>query len=410
MRILDRWREIVDVLARRKLRTALTALSVAWGIFMLVALLAAGNGLASGIEASFSRDATDSVWVNPGVMSKPFAGNPVGRPIFLDDADRELVPAAVPFAENLSASVQVGERTTRHGARQGSFTVVGCEPPYEFIERLDAQTGRFLNAADLAERRKVVVLGRKVAESLFAPGDDPRGADVTIGSAVFQVVGVVADESDDWSEQAIFMPLSTARLALGTGARIGSFSFTVGAVSVEDSEAAMQALIRLLAARKNFAPDDKRAVRIWNNRESSGRFQGLFAGIRLFVWIIGLGTILAGVVGVSNIMLISVAERTREIGVRKAIGAKPAAIVLMIVEEAIVITLVSGYLGLVAAVAAVTAAGRMMPKTEYFATPVVDLGVGLAATAVLVVAGTLAGLFPARRAARVNPIVALRTE
>jgi putative ABC transport system permease protein len=247
---------------------------------------------------------------------------------------------------------------------------------------------------------------------LFPGGEDPLGGIIEIGRIAFTVVGVFEEEEEDSEQRTIYIPLSTAQLGwpAGGGRRIHYFLFTVGEASAAVTDEAVADLRGLMSARKGFAPDDKDALRVWNNQEIYERFRRLFFGIRTFVWVIGLGTILAGIVGVSNIMLISVQERTREIGVRKAVGAPPASIIVMILQESLAITLVSGYLGLVAGLAVVQAVQAALPPTPFFRKPDVDLAVGLGATLVLVVAGALAGLFPALRAARVNPIAALRVE
>ena len=412
---LDRWREILETLWRRKLRTLLTALSVSWGIFMLVILLGAGNGLSNGAQAEFGRDATNSVWVNPGRLSKPFQGQPVGKVVRMANEDYELIKEGVEVADQSSARFNPpGELTVSYGNRNAGFNVRGVHPAYERIEKTSVIAGRYLNEDDQRDRRKVAVIGLKVKDSLFRLGQDPLGAVIRIGNASFQVVGVFEEENDQNELQTIYIPVSTGQLVFGGvgggNSRIDQVSFTIGDATVEQSNAAVEELRAQLSARHHFSPEDKRAVFIWNNAEMSEKFNGLFRGIRAFIWVIGLGTILAGVVGVSNIMLISVQERTREIGVRKAVGAPPASIVAMIVEESLAITVVSGYVGLVAGIGLLTFAQKVLPRTPFFRNPDVDLRVALAATGVLVLAGVLAGLFPALRAARINPIAALRVE
>jgi putative ABC transport system permease protein len=409
---LDRWREILEVLWRRKLRTLLTALSVSWGIFMLVILLGAGNGLSNGAEAEFSRDATNAVWVNPGRLSKPFEGQPVGKQVRLNMEDYRLVRDQVLLADLKSARYSVpGAPMVSRGSRTGAYAVRGVHPEHEGIEKSIIYEGRFLNAEDIDERRKVAVIGIKVKENLFASGEPAIGAGVRIGNAWFTVVGLFREEDEESEEQKIYVPITTTHLIYGGAQEVHQVMFTIAnRATGAQGEAAVEDLRRQLAARHQFNPEDKRAVFMWNSQEMSERFASLFRGIRGFIWIIGLGTILAGVVGVSNIMLISVQERTREIGVRKAVGAPPASIVLMVVEEALAITLVSGYTGLVAGVGLLTLAQKVLPPTPFFRRPDVDLAVAIGATGVLVVAGVLAGLFPALRAARINPIAALRVE
>lgn len=408
---LDAWREILEVLWRRKLRTLLTALSVAWGIFMLVVLLGAGKGLSNGAESEFMHDATNSVWVNPGRLSKPFEGQPIGKIVRFDMDDYALLKDEVSIADRRSARWQGGgSLSVTRGVRSASYPVRGVHPQYEGIENTFIVDGRYLNDEDMRLRRKVAVIGVKVRDNLFAPGEAVVGALLRLGNAWFTVVGLFREENEEREENAIYIPISTSHVVYDGTGQVHSLGFTVGDTSAKETERVIDELHRQLARRHHFAFEDKRALFIWNTQEMSARFLGLFRGIRSFIWIISLGTILAGVVGVSNIMLISVQERTREIGVRKAVGAQPVSIVLMIIQEALAITLVSGYLGLVAGVGALTIAQKVLPPTPYFKRPDVDLAVALGATGVLVVAGVVAGLFPALRAARINPIAALRVE
>jgi putative ABC transport system permease protein len=411
MESLDRWREILEVLWRRKLRTALTALSVAWGIFMLVVLLAAGRGLSNGAEAEFGRDATNVLWIAGGTLSKAHNGNPVGKRVRLFNDDYAATRAAVPIIDHARVRARLPPTTkTRRGQNSDIFPVQSCLPGNELIEKSELVRGRFINELDQRERRKVAAIGIKVEAALF-PGNEPSiGGSIIIGTTTFTVVGVFEEEAEEDEQQVIYIPLSTAQMMMKNAGRIDDMTLAVGDASADEAGRALETLTTLLSARHGFAPGDKQALRAWNNQEVNEQFQKLFGGIRAFVWIIGLGTILAGVVGVSNIMLISVQERTREIGVRKAVGATPASIVAMVLQEALAITLVSGYLGLVAAVAVVAAAQSVLPNAPYFRHPDVDLAVGVGATIVLVLAGLLAGLFPALRAARVNPIAALRVE
>lgn len=411
MRFVDRWREIAQVLLRRKLRTALTALAVAWGIFMLVVLLAAGNGLSRGTEAQFANDAMNAVWVHPGVTSKPHEGLPKGRRVRLALPDVDMVrksSSTVDFATG--RLYPVPNVTVAHGTRQGVFPIRAVHPDNLSIENAQVVLGRYLDPLDEKERRKVAVLGRKVVESLFPRGASPLGAWLRIGRGVWQVVGVFEEENEEREQQMIYVPMSSAQLAWTAAARVDEIAFTVGDADRATADALVADVRATLARTHGFDVEDKSALRTWNNQEMAEMFGKIFGGIRAFVWIIGLGTILAGVVGVGNIMLISVQERTREFGLRKAIGAPPWAIVVMVLEEALAITLVSGYAGLLAAIAVVSAVNSALPPVDFFKRPEVDLGVGLAATAVLTVTGMLAGLVPARRAARTNPIAALRVE
>jgi putative ABC transport system permease protein len=408
---LDRWQEIGQVLRRRKLRTALTAFSVAWGIFMLVILLGAGAGLQHGAEYGFRDDATNSIWVYPGRTSVPHEGHAVGRPVQFTNDDHDAVHEAVRAVEYITSRFYLeGQFMVSRGERHASFDVRSCHPDHRYLENTIVVAGRFLNDLDVRERRKVAVIGPTVVAALFAPHEDPLGAWIDVRGIPYRVVGVFEDTGGEGELRKIYVPISTAQMAYNGQNRVHQIMFTLGDADVEQSRIIADEVRGLLARRHDFSPADKAAVRVSNNLEQFQKFLDLFRMIRLFTWVIGIGTILAGIVGVSNIMLISVKERTREIGVRKAVGATPSAIVGLIVQEALVITAVSGYIGMLAGIGALELAARLVPKSDFMRDPEVDLGVVVGATLVLVASGLLAGYFPARRAARINPVEALRAE
>lgn len=408
---LDRFGEIFETLRRNRLRTLLTALSVAWGIFMLVLLLGAGTGLRNGAEASFGGRAEGSFWVFPGQTSMPYQGTNPGRRIRLSNADFEAVRDRVDPVQEISARHFVGGgQTVSYGDRRSSFYLRAVHPAFAHIGRLELVEGRFLNDIDIRERRKVVVIGVEVARFLFPDGVDPLGERIAVGDILYKVVGVCDEPGGEGELRSIYIPLSTAQVAYGSGDRIHQLMLTTGAASTEEAEATEERIRSLLAARHQFSPDDRRAVRIHNNIEGRERMNRMLDAIRIFVWIVGAGTVVAGIVGVSNIMLISVKERTREIGVRKALGAPPGSITSLIMLEAILLTTLAGYVGLVAGVGVIELAAAYMPASEYFRDPEIEFGAAVGATLLLVLFGALAGYFPARRAAGVNPIVALRAD
>ncbi len=411
MNSLDRWREIGASLGRRKLRTSLTALSVAWGIFMLVILLAAGNGLANGADTAFRDDAANSVWLFPSRTTKPFAGRPKGRSIRMDNEDFSLVAKSVKVADHLSARFEPpGIANVSRRDKHGVFPVKAVHADNRYLEKTIITEGRYLNEADVRQRRKVVVAGRKAVSILFPRGEDALGGEITIGRSAFTLIGVSETVGDQKEQETLYIPITTGQLVFGGTNEIDRLMFTVGDTPVKVAEAVVEDLRRRLANRHGYDPTDPRGIRVRNNHFMHQKMQGVLWAIRSFVWLIGLGTILAGVVGVGNIMLISVKERTKEFGIRKALGATPWSIVLMVMEEALLVTTVAGYLGLVAAVGVVEFAKTMLPGNDFFKNPDVDIGVGLSATAILVVAGILAGLWPARRAAKVHPVEAFRAE
>lgn len=407
---LDQWREILDTMRMSKLRTAATALAVAWGIFMLVILLGAGRGIENGVEHNFRDDAVNSLWLYPGRTSKPHAGYGVGRPVQFDNSDFDALLSTIEEIDRATGRFYLqGEFTVRFGRNVSSFEVRACHPGHRYIENTIIDSGRFINDRDLQDRRKVAVIGPQVIKQLFGR-KPPLGAWIEVSGTPYRVVGTFVDEGWDSENSKIYIPITTAQTAYGGGETIHQIMFTVGDASAEDAERIASEARVLLAGRHNFAERDKRAIRVRNNVESFAKITSLFASIRLFIWIVGIGTILAGIIGVSNIMLISVRERTKEIGVRKAIGATPGTIVRQIVVESLVITASSGYLGMVAGLFALELVRKYVPPSDFFMNPEANLGVVGAATVMLVISGLLAAYFPARLAARINPVEALRAE
>jgi putative ABC transport system permease protein len=408
--MFDALAEIFATLRRNKLRTLLTGMSVAWGVFMLVILLGAGRGLENGAAWEFRDDAVNSLFVGAGRTSMPFGGRGPGREIRFKNADFAALPAEVPGIERISGRFFLwGEFSVSYRGKRGAFEIRGTHPEHRYLEKTLITAGRFLNDRDLAERRKVCVIGLPVKAFLF--GDRaPLGEHINIRGLEYTVVGVFDDVGGENELRKIYIPITTAQLIYGAPERIHQLLFTIGDASVEQSLAIADETRRVLARRHGFSPDDRRAVRIQNNLEQYDRLTRVFVWIRGFVWVVGVGTLLAGIVGISNIMLISVAERTREIGVRKALGATPGSVIGMIMTEAVLITSVSGYVGLVAGVGLVELVARLAPDVPFLRAPDVDLSIALSATALIVAAGVLAGFFPAWRAARVNPVTALREE
>lgn len=406
----DQWREILETLRMSKLRTAATALSVAWGIFMLVILLGAGRGIENGVAHNFQDDAVNSIWVYQGVTSKPHAGYGVGRQVKFDNADYEALLSNIEEVEHATGRFYLsGEFTVRFGREVSSFEVRACHPGHRYIENTIITAGRFINDEDLEARRKVAVIGPQVIEQLFGH-HDPMGKWIEVSGTPYRVVGTFNDDGWESEQSKIYIPITTAQTAYGGGTSIHQIMFTVGDASAEDAERIANETRDMLAARHNFSPTDKRAVRVRNNVESFAKISSLFASIRLFIWIVGIGTILAGIIGVSNVMLISVRERTKEIGIRKALGATPGTIVRQIVVESLVITASSGYVGLVGGLGALEMVNRYVPPNDYFRHPDANLAVVAGATVLLVISGLLAAYFPARLAARINPVEALRAE
>ncbi len=411
---LDTWQEIYFTIKQNKLRTFLTAFSVSWGIFMLVLLLGVGNGLENGVKYQFRDVATNSIWVSPGQTSMPYKGMKSGRRLQLTNEDYKTIHNNISEIDHMSGRFWVnGEYTVRYRDKYSAFDLMGCSPGHMYIENQQVVSGRFINDLDMENKRKVAAIGVDVRDILFGK-EDPIGKYIDIGGIQYMVVGVYDDAGGGSEVKRIFIPLSTAQLAYNGSNQVHQIMFTVGDASEKESENIVNEVKQILINKYKFSPDDNRAVFIWNNVQQFKKFMDLFAGIRLFLWIVGIGTIIAGIVGVSNIMLIVVKERTREIGVRKAMGATPGSIVRLFLQESVVITFLAGYFGLLAGIGLIEGLNYLMHtmqvNAEYFRNPQVQISAAAGATMLLVLAGLVAGYFPARKAARVNPIEALRDE
>jgi putative ABC transport system permease protein len=412
----DHWREIYEALRGNKMRTFLTAFGVFWGIFMLMVMLASGNGLWNGVRQGFDNGATNSLFVWTQRTSKPYRGMPTGRQVQLDTGDiaaihQQIPEAAVVCPRNQLGGFRGGNNVTR-GTKAGAFSVMGDVPEIGRVQSVSVTAGRFLNHLDLEERRKVAVIGSRVREVLFTKDENPLDGSIRINGVYFKVIGVFkpSTSGDDREEQpqTIFVPFTTFKTAFNFGDRVGWFAI----ISKDDVPASVAEtkVLALLKERHRVAPDDDRAFGHFNMEKEYGQIQGLFSGIDALVWIVGIGTLSAGVIGVSNIMLVIVRERTNEIGLRRAVGATPLAITTQIIFESLALTISAGYLGLMAGVGVVALIGKLIANSpaEMFRDPEVAFGSALATLAILIGAGILAGLIPARRAVKISPVEALR--
>jgi putative ABC transport system permease protein len=417
---IDKWREIFGTLRRHKLRSTLTAFGVFWGIFMLTVLLGAGKGLQNGVDMGFPR-VTNTVFIwSQGPTQIPFQGMPIGRWIKFspgDPATIEKEVKSVGFIRGLnSVGVWGGSAPyTVRKSKNGGFAVQGGYAGVEDIDALTIVVGRSINALDEKERRKVAVIGQRVRDQLFTKDESPLGEDITVNGITFQVIGVFTSSQEGnqrQEEERIYLPNDTLRYAFNQIGSVGSFVIVPkpgvhAAVAENDVKAH-------LAKINKVSPDDRGVFGSWNMQNQYEKVQGLFTGINVFSWVVAIGTIFAGAVGVGNIMLIVVKERTREIGLRKALGATPASIVAMIVQESVFITAVAGYAGLVVGTLLIESIAKVVEagggKAGFFGPPEVEFKTAMVALVVLVVAGLLASLLPAAKAAAVNPIVALQDE
>ncbi len=419
---LDRWQEIMSALKKNKMRTFLTAFGVFWGIFMLVVMLGAGNGLRNGITSDFGDFATNSVFMWTRSTTIPYKGLPKGRYYNFKADDIEALRKEIPEIDILSPRTQGGGsregNNVVRGTKSGAFSIMGDYPEWNEIDPVTITAGRFLNNADLKEKRKVVVIGSKVVEILFQPGENPLGQYIQIQGIYFQVIGTFKPLTTGINfggdkEQSIYMPLTTFQRVYNWGDVIGWFAFTskkgIAASEVEEKASA------LLRRRHMVSPDDTQAIGSFNLEKQFNQMTGLFAGINGLIWIVGIGTLLAGVIGISNIMLVIVKERTKEIGIQRAIGAPPAKIISQIITESVFLTTFAGYFGLVVSVALLEGLNKVLlsgatGENTMFKNPGIDFNMAVIALLILIVSGAVAGLVPARKAVSIKPIDALRYE
>ena len=409
---IDKWQEIFSTIRKNKLRTFLTGFSVAWGIFMLVVLLGSGVGLENGVRREFAGDATSIIRILGGRTSLAYDGIQAGRDIRLTNDDYDRVKYLVPRADNFSARRRVSFENSKISYKKeyGTFDILGVHPDMRVIGQIRIEEGRFINEVDVKEIRKVVVISKIIAGELFRYGEQPIGQYVKIGSIPFQVAGIY-ENPDKYDNRIAYIPLSTAQKVFAGSNIIHNIMYTTGDMNEPENEASIQMIREDFAKRFRFDPNDKRALWIRDNLREYRRFQSLFFFVNLFVGFVGLMTIAAGVVGVSNIMVIVVKERTKEIGIRKALGATPRSIISLILLESVFITTLAGYFGLVAGVGLLELLSPLFENSDtYFLNPHADFNIAMGATLVLIISGTIAGLVPALRAARIKPIEALRDE
>ncbi len=412
---LERWQEIFETISKNKLRTFLTGLSVASGIFILVILLGIGEGMRNGISREFEQDAANILYIYTGITSKEHKGLNPGRRISMKNDDFDHV--STKYQDELefkSSTYTIWSGLVNYGNESGSYRVEGVWSDYQFLENASMVSGRYLNFSDHQNYEKVVVIGNKVKNDLFKEKEDPIGEYIQISNINFKVIGVFSDPGGEREETRVFLPITTAQRVFSGGNNIRNMSFTLQKEeSFEDALAASEQFTgeveAYLKEKHTIAPDDASAVSVNNSLENAKRFYDLMDMIKFFFWGVGICTIIAGIVGVSNIMLIIVKERTKEIGVRKALGAQPLSIIAMVLHESIFVTTIAGFIGLITSLALLEFVGPLI-ETQYISNPSINFGVAITTVFILVIAGALAGFFPAWRAARIKPIIALRDE
>ncbi|MBR5651099.1 MAG: ABC transporter permease [Bacteroidales bacterium] len=412
--------EIWQTIARNKTRSLLTAFGVFWGIFLLVVLISTGNGFENGLMKQVEGVTPNTGFFFASQTSEPYKGYQKGRSWSMQMADLEAIREAFPCIKAISPEASVWsseDKNVLYGSRGGSFTVKGVLPEYNEIEKSKIIKGRFINATDIATNRKVCLLGKKVYTTMFEKGENPIGKMVKVNGIYFQVVGVARSYTENVQingsvDESVILPFTTMQQVFALGDKIGFFAFVADddtpISSIEDD------MKQLIKQRHDIAPTDNEAIQTFDLSEIFKAFKGLFFGIHILIWIVGLGTLMSGIIGVSNIMLVTVKERTREIGVRRAIGAKPKNIISQVLSESLLLTTLAGVVGLcigVGIMAVVTMVTSNMPSDNMmFQDPNMSFKAAVAATIIVIISGLLAGVLPAWRAIQIKAIDAIREE
>ena len=416
--MIDFVQEIYGTIKRNKLRTALTGFAVAWGIFMLIVLLGAGNGLLNAFEQQSGDMAMNSFQIWPGRTSMAYQGLQEGRNIKLTEKELELTRQMKEHVTHASAILEQGGVILSYKQDHVSLQMTGAMPNYPETNGLKLKEGRFINQLDMEDRRKVIVLHEKTIEMLL--GNEKHqaiGKHINASGIAYQIVGIYTTPMEEFSPTA-YLPYTTLQLIYNKGDGVGSLVFLTKDINDMPSSEAFETEYRTAISRvKQFDAEDRSAIWVWNRFSQYLQQQTASDLLRTSIWVIGIFTLLSGIVGVSNIMLITVKERTHEFGIRKALGAKPYSILTLIIAESITITTLFGYIGMIAGIAVTEYMNKVageqvmdigVASATVFVNPTVDLHIAIQATLTLIIAGTLAGFFPARKAVMIRPIEALR--
>jgi putative ABC transport system permease protein len=411
--------EILETMKRNKMRTFLTGFAVAWGIFMLIVLLGAGQGLQNGVMSNFAGRAMNRVSINPGWTSMPYKGYRADRAIRFDERTVEFVRTHIPEVKHLSAGFGMAvSGGISYGKEYGSWNLNACLPDLVNIEYMTFPKGRFINMVDQVQKRKVAVISKSIEETLFKNGEESLGKYIVAAGIAFQVIGVYEKPLTPGFNEPIYIPISTASTLYDRGWGIRQIVFTTDGIdTVEQADALTERIREVMGPWLGFDPTDTSAIYIWNSTREAAETKMIFGFLNMFLWVIGFACVMAGIVGVGNIMLVTVKERTREIGIRKAIGATPRSIIKMVIIEAIFITTVAGYIGIIFGLGLTELISRGLSVTgaegadiTMFKDPTVGLGIVFSVLGLLVACGVVAGLIPSLRATRIRPIEAMRAD
>ncbi|MEM8846423.1 MAG: ABC transporter permease [Bacteroidota bacterium] len=402
----DIWQEIFHTLKNNKLRTFLTGFSVGWAIFILVMLLASVNGMQNGFTNQFNDDATNTIFVRPGTTSKAYAGFEKDRRIQFENDDYEYIKQSFPKDIEQISARYYSNTIARYKSETGSYPLQGVHSDFQVIEKTIITEGRYFNNVDVLNRAKVAIIGRKVQEDLFDK-EDAIGKFVEFNGLPYRIIGIFIDEGDDNAERRIYAPITTLQRTYGNTNNISQIALTYN-TSYDLTEALefSQRLEDIMKRRHKISPDDQAGINVWNYAEAFDNISSFSTVLSAISIGVGFLILVAGIVGIGNIMVFTIKERTKEIGIRKALGAMPKQIINLVLLESTFITALSGFIGLIFAWIILSLIGPNIDAPA-FSNPSVNLSTVVTATIILIVAGVLAGLIPAIKAANVKPIVAL---
>jgi len=405
----DRWQEIFETIRKNKLRTVLSGFTVALGIFIFIVLFGFGNGLKNSFKQFFLDDATNTLFVYPGRTSKPYRGFKANRRIEFENSDlKDIKENFKFFVEDITPRINRSARV-RYKGESDNYSSRAVAPSHQFIEKTIIMKGRFINEDDVANKTKNVVIGRLVANDLFK-NEDPIGKYLEMGTSAFKVVGVFQDQSGDREERLIYLPYTTRQLLEKNNDKVNSIIVSFRPELGYATALVFEKQLRLfLKNKKDIDPRDNNGIRIRNVADQIRQNQQFASVLQIIVAFVGIGTLIAGIIGISNIMVFVVKERTKELGIRKALGATPKSVIAMVLQESIFITAVSGIIGMMAGIALLSNMGDRLEQF-FIIDPYVDNLTAFIATILLIIFGAIAGYIPAKRAAGIKPIVALRDE
>jgi len=405
----DRWTEIFETIGKNKLRTFLSGFTVSLGIFIFIILFGLGNGLKNTFQEFFLDDASNAIFLYPGKTSKPYKGFKANRRIeFRNDDLRDIKENFSFYLEHLTPRI-TRNALTRYKNQSNNYSTRGVAPGHQFVEKTILMKGRYINQSDISRKTKVAVIGRMVAKDLFK-SEEAIGKYINLGSSAFKVVGIFQDEGGDNEERNIYIPFTTRQLIEKSNDKVDQIILTyrkelgyLGAMGLENG------LKKYFKEKKSVSPEDPNGFYIRNIADDLRETQQFAVVLQLIVSFVGLGTLIAGIIGISNIMVFVVKERTKELGIRKALGATPNSVIKMVLQESVFITIISGYLGLIFGVLVLENIGVKLDK-YFIKNPFIEISTALMATVVLIIFGAIAGYIPAKRASSIKPIIALRDE